>query len=635
MWRLGRGWVCAGALLLIAWPGGGLELTREAVAAAAQQHEKLSPFEAIRWRGDEAEVQVRGRWYALRAIGGHTTAELLAFCREQYGAKAVKRFEEDLVQVLTEIGDPPGRAVDLALTELESGKALELKQVEMTAANRAAMLTAARARPGEPPREAGSVERLRRVRASTPAPGHEALARWPALSCGRSLPRARAGEDLEQLEWLVRERYAYRDPAGVDVAAAFDALHLGLPEEVDLFGLALQVRRLLARFGDGHSRLEALPDLPGERYLPCLVEDVGARHFAVKPDRSGFLDVAHPCLVAIDGLPLERWLAAAAALEPGGHPLAVRRRATRALRDLTLLRGELGLSTAAEVRLTLSDEKGKKSRELALEVATRRPVYGQRVRGEHRILSGKVGYLRIPEMSDDPAFLAGLDEAMASFARTRGLVIDVRGNGGGSRDALLRLAPYLLTSEAPCLVANVAAYRLGPGEARDAAEGYLEDRFLFPRASGRQDEASRRAIDAVARDFRPEWDPPASEFSDWHYLVLRREANRAAQPYTKPVVVLLDADCFSATDIFLAALAELPGVTLMGQTSGGGSGRALPYRLAHSGLELRLSSMASFRVDGRRIDGRGVEPDVELWPEPEDLIGRGDSVLEAAVARLR
>ena len=627
--------VLVGALVLLAWPGGGLDL-REAVAATAQEYEKLSPFEAMRWKGDEAEVQVRGRWYGLRAIAGHTTAELLAFCRQQYGSKAVKRFEEDLVQVLSELGDPPGRAVDLALGELESGKALELKGVPMTEANRAALLAAARARAGTPPREASApVERVRRERATKPAAGYEALARWPSLACGRTLPRARAAEDLEQLEWLVRERFAYRDPAGVDVAAAFDALHLALPEEVDLYGLALQVRRLLARFGDGHSRLEALPDLPGERYLPCLAEDVGPLTYAVKPERSGFIDPGYPCLVALDGLPLERWLAAASALEAGGHPGAVRRRATRGLRELTVLRAELGLPAEAKVRLTLADEKGKKTRELEVEVASRRPSYGQRVQGEHRTLGGKVGYLRIAEMSDDPDFLAGLEQAMAGFARTKGLVIDVRGNGGGSRDALVRLAPYLLPPDVPCLVANVAASRLAPGESRDAAEGYLRDRFLYPRTSAQHDAAARRAIDALVGSFHPEWEPPASEFSAWHYLVLRRDANPAASAYAKPVVVLLDADCFSATDVFLAALAELPNVTLMGTTSGGGSGRALPYRLVHSGLGVRLSSMASFRVDGRRIDGRGIEPDVEVWPEPEDLIGRGDSVLEAAVGRVR
>lgn len=605
--------------------------------AVAQQHEKLSPFQAIRWTGDEAEVRVRGAWYRLRTIDGHSTAELLAFCRKQYGGRALKRFEEDLVQVLTELGDAPGSAVDLGLLELAGQKKVELKGVEMTRANRDAILDAARARAAEAGTGAPSapVERIAREHATTPDPAYADLARWPTLAAGPSIPRERAAADLDQLEWLLRERFSYRDLAGVDVPAALDAVRLGLPDEVDLFALALQVRKLLARFGDGHSRLERAPELPGATFLPCLVEDLGERFYAVKPDRSGFLDKGHPCLTALDGLPLERWLAASGALQAGGHAAAQRRWAVRGLRDLTGLRAELGLPVDARVRLTLSSEDGKKTRELVLDASRQRPLYGQRIEGTHRILAGKVGYLRLASMEGDEAFLAKLDEAMASFQKTKGLVIDVRGNGGGSRDALVRLAPYFLPRDQPCLVANVAAYRLAPGEARDAAEGYLADRFLFPRGSARHDEAARYAIDAMMPGFRPEWTPPEREFSAWHYLVLHGAANPAAYVYVQPVVVLLDVDCFSATDIFLAAFAELPSVTLLGQTSGGGSGRALGQRLVHSGLELRLSSMASFRIDGRRIDGRGIEPDVVLAPEPGDLIGQGDSVLDAAVARLR
>src|SRR5262249_5911090 len=105
--------------------------------------------------------------------------------------------------------------------------------------------------------------------------------------------------------------------------------------------------------------------------------------------------------------------------------------------------------------------------------------------------------------------------------------------------------------------------------------------------------------------------------------------------YDKPVAVLLDGDCFSATDVFLAAFSGGPGITLVGQPSGGGSGRAIAYRLPNSRLTVRLSSMVSFRTDGRLIDGRGVAPDVLVEPGTADFIGRGDAMLDAAVAALR
>jgi len=92
----------------------------------------------------------------------------------------------------------------------------------------------------------------------------------------------------------------------------------------------------------------------------------------------------------------------------------------------------------------------------------------------------------------------------------------------------------------------------------------------------------------------------------------------------------------SATDNFLGALKGQPNVTLLGTTSGGGSGRMTGYTLPNTGLALTFCQMASFRANGELFDGRGVAPDVMLEPKPEDhLANTGDSVLEAALKRLR
>ena len=135
----------------------------------------------------------------------------------------------------------------------------------------------------------------------------------------------------------------------------------------------------------------------------------------------------------------------------------------------------------------------------------------------------------------------------------------------------------------------------------------------------------------TARTFKPDWQLPSGEFSDWHYMVVERDPKTA---YGKPVIVLLDAGCFSATDIFLGGFKGCRNVTLMGQPSGGGSGRSQTHRLPNSGIEFRLSTMASFTPAGQRYDGKGIAPDVVLTPELADLIGATDSVLEAARKRL-
>lgn len=136
----------------------------------------------------------------------------------------------------------------------------------------------------------------------------------------------------------------------------------------------------------------------------------------------------------------------------------------------------------------------------------------------------------------------------------------------------------------------------------------------------------------VASSFRPDWKLPAGEFRAWHSMVVER--GDVAFHYAL-LVVLLDAGCFSATDVFLGGFKGLPGVTLLGTASGGGSGRSRSYVLPNSGLEVRLSSMASFLPDGSRYDGKDIAPDVVVEPVLTDLTGETDGVLDAALARLR
>jgi C-terminal processing protease CtpA/Prc len=115
-------------------------------------------------------------------------------------------------------------------------------------------------------------------------------------------------------------------------------------------------------------------------------------------------------------------------------------------------------------------------------------------------------------------------------------------------------------------------------------------------------------------------------------MVLERDTNPKAWHYARPVTVLMDGGCFSATDVFLGAFKGWRGVTLIGSPSGGGSGRTRGYRLPHSGLELRLSSMASFQPNGKLYDGNGIEPDVLLLPAPRFFTSGEDRILVRCLA---
>src|SRR5690606_16149754 len=83
-------------------------------------HPKLAPFTAVRWDGDAPEVRVDGTFFGLRSIDGEPIGEILSFAQGRYGERWRKRFTEDLVEVLSDRGTPPGRTVELALVDLET-----------------------------------------------------------------------------------------------------------------------------------------------------------------------------------------------------------------------------------------------------------------------------------------------------------------------------------------------------------------------------------------------------------------------------------------------------------------------------------------------------------------------------------
>ena len=588
-----------------------------AAGLAAQRIDKdgprLSPFRAMRAVDAGIEVQVDSdTWYALDAVAGVATATLLREAERLAGRRAWQRITEDLPALLAAMGTPIDERVDLVLRDLGTGERLDRPGVEMTEANRNRLRDA---------NVAAGDERLPPRRASSDDDDPE-----------RPLSRADANADLDTLRQLLDTRFAYRELRGVDLDAVVREAARELDDAKLTRGSFLRVvDRILRAFGDGHSRVDGMrPEW--SLFLPFLVQQVEGGHVAFRADRSGLLDEAHPFVVALDGVPLERWLDAARARGTQGSTTMQVCEAERGLRQFAELRAELGRDPMdATVRVTLRGDGGEIEREERL--TGRRPVYGAWPRTATRRLDGDVGYLRLEQMRGDAGFLAGLDEAMRSFRDTRGLVIDVRGNGGGTRHALRRLAPYFLPPNSAPVVGNVAAIlrEADRSERHDA----LADRFLWPLDWTGWSDAQRKAIRTFARGFEPSWRLPNGEFSPWHFLVLDRADNPDAFAYAAPVVVLIDRGCFSATDVFAAALGALPNVRLVGEATSGGSGRAKRHVLPHSGVRLQLSTMASFRPDGVLFEGNGVVPDVAVATQPGDLVGDGDAVLQRALELLR
>jgi hypothetical protein len=441
---------------------------------------------------------------------------------------------------------------------------------------------------------------------------------------GAALHRA-----LDDFKAALDERWSYRRANDADFDAAVAALHRKIDAGISVDELGLELTKIIALGIDGHARVLGY-QLPGGNHLPFLVEPEGDNFVAVNPERTAFLADGFPYLTQIDGRDMSDFCRAAAALIPRGSPQYVRRHCLVRLRDLDFLRGSMGLPRKETVEVTLGGKDGTSHRTLTLPVAGSAPNLGAWPAGGSRLLEGGVGYLRLKDL-DEIRSVREIKEWMPRFRGTNGLVVDVRDNTGGERDALRLLHSYLAAPGDPPRVMNVAAYRLNPAH----AENHLaEHHFMFRAQTKEWTDEERRAIAAFAATFRPEWEPPRGQFSDWHYLILRRVDDPDIYHYEKPVAVLMNAKCFSATDIFLAGLKGLKNVTLVGTPSSGGSAFTQDIVLGATPLRVRLGSMASFQADGRLFDRHGVSPDVVIEPTPEYYIGGPDKVLAEAVRRI-
>ncbi|MCH2162571.1 MAG: S41 family peptidase, partial [Phycisphaerales bacterium] len=608
-------WVLMAAVMLL--PG---------LAWGQNAGSKTSPFEQLRWVNDQPEVFVQSEWYRPVAIEGVQVKEILDFCTRQWPGLMKKRFGEDLPEALELMGQPLPRKVTLALVRLSDGQAVELKGIAMSAANRRAILQANR-------QDASIPQRPIRRRNSGKPP--------------TTISHAQALEDIEEFQRRLDDQFAYRHLRGIDLDAELDALRNSLQEMerhqnfVVSEHLAAQLNVVLAKFGDGHASASHRSVMRPTFHPPFLMQDAEGGVVAFLPDRSGFLDNQRPFILAIDGVPIDDWIDTVRPDITSGSPQLVRTRALRGLRDVELLRVRRGLPGGKTTRTT-GPQPGKSLRctlatgpndpepiDVEVPMTVDRPTYGSWPRSVSTVTDDKIGYLRLAQM--DRSNVWDIRAAMEAFQDTDGLIVDVRGNGGGTRQGLITLAGYLLGPDEQPWVGNVAKYRLS----RQFDKDHLEARYMYRQDDPRWTDSQRAAIAAFAEDFQPEWDP-GEGFSDWHYLVLDRSDDPAEFFYDKPVIILSDPVCFSATDIFLGALADRPRITLMGKASGGGSARSQGFTLSNSGVEVRCASMASFRPDGRTYDGRGIEVDIEIDPAPDDVLqGSGDRVLEAAIERIR
>lgn len=278
-------------------------------------------------------------------------------------------------------------------------------------------------------------------------------------------------------------------------------------------------------------------------------------------------------LLAIDSQSVETRLAEVGA----AHARNSSDRADRLLAFRNLLAGPAG----SVVRLELQRADGSR-----WQTSVTRELQSFPLRVQENPLPSGLAYIRFDEF--DGATPHQFKQALRSAQGAPGLIIDLRGNGGGTLASMLQIAGYLL-----------------PERTR-----FAQDRTR-----------SGKPISALGGLFKVGLELYAGE--------------KGHQLYSGPVAILVRGRTASAAEIFSAGMQEAGRAQVFGTQTCGCVLGIVKNRRVRGGGVLEISEMLWLTPKGRKLEGEGVLPDHEIQPSIADLQQRRDAPLEAAEESLR
>lgn len=199
---------------------------------------------------------------------------------------------------------------------------------------------------------------------------------------------------------------------------------------------------------------------------------------------------------------------------------------------------------------------------------------------QHTIIDS-VGYIYYESFSSTVS-AANIDFVISRFRNLKGIIIDVRNNGGGSTQHIETIVSRFADTKRHVYDHY---FKGGPGH----------DNFYETPV--------------------PEYIGPGGPVQ-----------------FTKKVAVLTNRKCYSATTQFIQAMRVFPHVIIMGDTSGGGGGYPISSELPN-GWIYRFSSDMTLGADGLNLEG-GIPPDITVSLDPEDEQQGVDSIIERALGEL-
>ena len=200
---------------------------------------------------------------------------------------------------------------------------------------------------------------------------------------------------------------------------------------------------------------------------------------------------------------------------------------------------------------------------------------------KYHILDDNIGYVVYESFSTGIGD-GNISDVLHYLRSCNGLILDIRGNGGGMLTNAQRLTSHFTNQRT---LVGYTMHKTGPGH----------DDFSTPEA---------------------EYINPATGIR-----------------WQKPVVVLANRECYSSANVFVRNMKCLPNVTILGDRTGGGGG--LPFNAElPNGWAIRFSACPTMDAQMQHTEF-GIEPHIHCALDSADQAKGTDTLIEKARELLR
>lgn len=198
-----------------------------------------------------------------------------------------------------------------------------------------------------------------------------------------------------------------------------------------------------------------------------------------------------------------------------------------------------------------------------------------------KINNGKVGYMYYEEFSNDFSD-NNIAYIFKNFSNCNGLIIDVRGNGGGYLDLSEQLASYFFSTET---VTGYICHKTGEGH---------------------------------------------SDFSK--PIEIKTPSHKSIQ-WGRTVIILTNRKSYSATNSFVSRMKMAPHAIVVGDKTGGGGGMPLSSELPNGWL-VRFSASPIFDANMNQTEW-GIDPNIKINLNSNDVANGYDTIIEKAISLIK